>query len=74
MQCIYLQVLTTNQNKDNLLVSSLSAYVLLSVLFHGADKVTKEQLKNGLNFFDSDQIQDELKHLLKSFNVGSIIL
>ncbi|XP_058806158.1 antichymotrypsin-2-like isoform X2 [Phymastichus coffea] len=62
----FIQILTSNQKQDNILISSFSVYTILSVLFHGADEVTKEQLKSGLYLLTPGQLGNEFKQLLKS--------
>ena len=47
----------------------MSAHIILSLLLHGADGTTREELKSGLHLIDADHIQENLKNLLTSLNV-----
>lgn len=65
------QALTSEQNQDNVVCSSMSAHIILALLFHGADGVTKDELKTGLHLSDSNQLQRDVKYLFELLNVST---
>ncbi|XP_031779676.1 antichymotrypsin-2 isoform X1 [Nasonia vitripennis] len=63
------QELTSKQeDTENVASSSLSAYIILSLLLHGTDGETREEIKSGLNLNDLDKTQEELQSLFMHLN------
>jgi len=59
----------SEDNSTNIIISPLSLYLALSMLYHASDKKTKQELESFLHFenFEENRIEDTSRELLSNY-------